>query len=144
MTGKLLPEAKIINKAFRLSCSQCHESVHNGHHFSPTRNQWGKTGDGIEFCKLPKLCETCMKKSIEYQVQSLPQPVSGYHIIGCALIYYKEWVEREIDILITGKDAAWFWQHPTAQAVVNAYNDMDIDDPQGYGVGSYNLTVSLL
>lgn len=67
----------------------------------------------------------------------LKAPPCGYHVEGTVYVKYSgECVDRVVDMDIVGKDAdaiALMSDAEMAQAVVNLYNEDNVDEKEGYG-----------
>jgi hypothetical protein len=62
-------------------------------------------------------------------------PENGYVVEGVLFIRYSTICERRelpAPIYVTGEDAELFAQTADVQIVINLYNEMDADDPEGY------------
>jgi hypothetical protein len=79
------------------------------------------------------------KQREEYRAVGAELPVmppeNGYVVDGVLFIRYSQTCERRElpePIYITGEDAELFAQTADVQIVINLYNEMDADDPEGY------------
>lgn len=61
-------------------------------------------------------------------------PQNGYFVTGTIHIQYSQFCEERelVGVYIVGADAELFAETADVQIIINIYNEMDADDPEGY------------